>query len=43
MKLPSANMTSLAIESGFLSTEEIAVRNIFKDYFVNEGAITWQT
>jgi len=40
---PSANMTSLASESGFLSTEGIAVRDIFKDYFVNEGAVSWQT
>lgn len=40
---PSANMTSLASESGFLSTEGVAVRDIFKEYFVNEGAATWQT
>lgn len=40
---PSANMTSLVSESGFLSTEGIAVRAIFKDYFVNEGAVSWQT
>jgi len=40
---PSANMTTLASESGFLSTEGIAVRHIFKNYFVNEGAVTWQT
>ncbi|KAL4104241.1 hypothetical protein QTP88_019550 [Uroleucon formosanum] len=39
----NANMTSLASESGFLSTEGIAVRDIFKDYFVNEGAVSWQT
>jgi len=36
-------MTSLAGESGFLSTEGVAVRDIFKEYFVNEGAATWQT
>jgi len=40
---PSANMTSLASESGFLSTEGLAVRDIFKDYFVNEGVVSWQT
>jgi len=39
---PNANMTSLASESGFLSTEGIAVRDIFKDYFVNKGAVSWQ-
>jgi len=36
-------MTPLEHERGFLSTEGLAVRDIFKDYFVNEGAVQWQT
>jgi hypothetical protein len=40
---PDGNMTPLEHERGFLSTEGLAVRDIFKDYFVNEGAVQWQT
>lgn len=40
---PNVNMESLASENGFLSSNSIVVRNIYKDFFVNEGAVPWQT
>ncbi|KAL4123037.1 hypothetical protein QTP88_015269 [Uroleucon formosanum] len=40
---PDGNMTPLEHERGFLSIEGLAVRDIFKDYFVNEGAVQRQT
>jgi len=41
--IPDNNMLPLEHERGFLSSEGLAVREIFKDYFVNEGAVPWQT
>jgi len=36
-------MTPLEHGRGFLSSEGLTVRDIFKDYFANEGAVPWQT
>jgi len=41
--IPDNNMLPLEYERGFLSSEGLSVREIFKDYFVNEGAVPWQT
>lgn len=41
--IPDNNMLPLEHERGFLSSEGLSVREIFKDYFVNEGAVPWQT
>ncbi|KAF0687727.1 protein ANTAGONIST OF LIKE HETEROCHROMATIN PROTEIN 1-like, partial [Aphis craccivora] len=36
------NMRSFSGESGFINTEGVIVRDIFKDYFANIGAVPWQ-
>jgi len=36
-------MLPLEHERGFLSSEGLSVKEIFKDYFINEGAVSWQT
>jgi len=41
--IPDNNILSLEHEKGILSPEGLVIREIFKDYFVNEGAVPWQT
>jgi len=36
------NMRSFPGEGGFINTEGVRVRDIFKDYFANIGAVPWQ-
>jgi len=39
---PNENMVPFLNESGFTNAEGIIVRDAFKAYFSNEGAVPWQ-